>query len=243
MRAIIVDDEELARQVIREHLIPHRDIEIIAECANGLDAVKSVAELRPDLAFLDIQMPKLSGFEVLELIEPRPEIIFVTAYDSFAIKAFDVHAVDYLLKPFDQDRFDESLRRARVRIAEASPNSMGKLLRAIHSRELPLERILVRDGVNVHVIPVEAVDSVEAQDDYIVIHASGKRHWKLQRLSDLESMLDHTRFVRIHRSHIVNLERLARLETYAKDSRIAVLKDGRSVPVSRAGYDKLKKLL
>jgi two-component system LytT family response regulator len=243
MRVIVVDDEDLARGIVREYLAFHQNVQIIAECSNGFEAVKAIAELKPDLVFLDIQMPKLNGFEVLDLLDVRPRVIFVTAYDSYAIRAFEVDAIDYLLKPFSRDRFDAALLRATGEAGNEPHDAVDNLLRNTRARNTPLERILVRDGSRVHVIPTPMVDHIEAQDDYVSIHSGGKKYLKLERLSELETSLDPKLFVRIHRSHIVNIERLARLETYAKDSRIVVLNDGTKLPVSRSGYEKLKRLL
>lgn len=243
MRVIVVDDEDLARAIVREYLAPYPDVRIVGECSNGFDAVKAITELKPDLLFLDIQMPKLNGFEVLELLDATPRIIFVTAYDSYAIRAFEVNAVDYLLKPFSRERFAKALLRAAGEAGDRPPDAIENLIRSNRSMTGPLERILVRDGSRVHVIPSPMVDHIEAQDDYVSIHSGGKKFLKLERLSELETALDPRRFVRIHRSHIVNIERLARLETYAKDSRIVVLNDGTKLPVSRSGYEKLKGLL
>ncbi|MCX6138332.1 MAG: LytTR family DNA-binding domain-containing protein [Ignavibacteriales bacterium] len=237
--AIIIDDEDLARMVIREHLAAYPHIRIVAECCNGFDAVKQIAKHEPDLLFLDIQMPKLNGFEILELITHRCEIIFVTAYDQFALKAFDVHAVDYLLKPFSKKRFDEAMAHALAIISSGKPESVEKLRESLRN-DGPLTRILIRVGEKVHVLPVDSVSSVEAQDDYVEIHAEGKKYLKQQRLSELESLLDPQRFIRVHRSIIVNIDCIARIELYAKDSRLAVLRDGRKLPISRTGYEKLK---
>ncbi|HTO95188.1 MAG TPA: LytTR family DNA-binding domain-containing protein [Bacteroidota bacterium] len=240
MRVMIVDDEDLARAVIREYLGAYPGAEIVAECANGFDAVQAIAERRPDLVFLDIQMPKLNGFEVLELLEERPRIIFVTAYDTYAVKAFDVNAVDYLLKPFSRERFDAAMQRA----GESGPGeAIDRLVQDARREGAPLERILVRDGTHVHVIPVGQIEHIDAQDDYVMIHAAGKKYIKLETLAELEGTLDPKRFVRIHRSHILNIEKLARLETYAKESRLAVLTGGTKLPVSRSGYEKLKEFL
>jgi two-component system LytT family response regulator len=243
MRVIVVDDEDLARGIVREYLAFHQNVQIIAECSNGFEAVKAIAELKPDLVFLDIQMPKLNGFEVLDLLDAKPRIIFVTAYDSYAIKAFEVNAVDYLLKPFSRERFEKALLRVAGEEGDEPPDAIDNLIRSTRSLNAPIERILVRDGSRVHVIPSPMVDHIEAQDDYVSIHSGGKKYLKLERISDLEAALDPKRFVRIHRSHIVNIERLARLETYAKDSRIVVLNDGTKLPVSRSGYEKLKGIL
>ena len=243
MRVIIVDDEDLARGIVREYLASHLDIRIVGECSNGFDAVKAITESKPDLLFLDIQMPKLNGFEVLDLLDPRPRVIFVTACDSYAIKAFEVNAIDYLLKPFSRERFEKALLRVAGKEGDEPQDAVDNLIRSNRSLNAPIERILVRDGSRVHVIPSPMVDHIEAQDDYVSIHSGGKKYLKLERLSDLEAALDPKRFVRIHRSHIVNIERLVRLETYAKDSRIVVLNDGTKLPVSRPGYEKLKGLL
>lgn len=243
MRVMIVDDEDLARGIVREYLASFPGFELVGESSNGFDAVQAITELRPDLLFLDVQMPKLNGFEVLSLLDVRPKVIFVTAYDSYAIKAFEVNAVDYLLKPFSRERFGEALMRVTGKDAPTGHDDIDTLIRTTRSPTIPLERILIRDGTRVHVIPAASVDHIEAQDDYVTIHAAGKKYLKLERLSELEASLDSRRFVRVHRSHIVNIERLVRLETYAKDSRIVVLTDGTKLPVSRSGYEKLKGLL
>jgi two-component system, LytTR family, response regulator len=240
LRAVIVDDEELARVYLRELLAAHPEIEISAECANGFEAVKAVVETTPDLLFLDVQMPKLDGFEVLELLA-RPEVappavIFVTAYDQYAMRAFDAQAVDYLLKPFSAERFERALERARARLGERRlPLEIGAA-RPPSSRP---QRIVVRDGARVHIIPLDKLDYAEAQDDYVALHSEGKSYLKQQTIADLESALDPARFVRIHRSSIVNLERVARIEPYSKESRIAILQDGTRLPVSRSGYTRL----
>jgi two-component system LytT family response regulator len=241
MRVIIVDDEQLARGVLREYLGAHSDVEIVGECANGFEAVKAIAELQPDLVFLDIQMPKLNGFEVLELAGQATRYIFVTAFEQYAIKAFEVHAVDYLLKPFSQQRLDTALAHARLGPAPAP--ALEAVLRDAAKRNGPLERVLIRDGARVHVIAAADIDFIEAQDDYVQISAGGKAWLKNQRLAELEVQLDAGKFVRIHRSYIVNLERMSRIEPAGKDSHAAVLQDGRRIPISRSGYQKLRALL
>jgi len=239
LKAVLVDDEELARGYLRELLAPHAEIRIVAECANGFEAVKAIAETSPDLLFLDVQMPKLDGFEVLELIEPAqaPVVVFVTAYDQYAMRAFDAHAVDYLLKPFSAERFERALDRARARLGERRPAAdLAPEARAPGERPL---RIVVKDGTRVHVIPIARLDYVAAQDDYVALHSEGKSYLKQQPIAALEALLDPACFVRIHRSAIVNLERVARIEPYGKDSRIAILNDGTRLPVSRTGYARL----
>ena len=242
MSVVIVDDEELARSLLREYVESSADVEIVAECANGFEAVKAIAEHQPDLVFLDVQMPKLDGFEVLQLIGSGVAVIFVTAYDQYAMKAFDAHAVDYLLKPFSLERFEKALERARQRLGEKLP-PVAELAAAARPPQQHLQRIVVKDGTRVHIIPVDRLDYAEAQDDYVELHSQGKTYLKQQTISSLESSLDPERFVRIHRSIIVNLERVAKIEPYAKDSRVAVLSDGTQLQMSRAGYDRLKGLL
>jgi len=247
IRAAIVDDEELARMLLREYLHQAGGVEIVAECANGFEAVKAIAERKPDLVFLDVQMPKLDGFEVLELIDPSIAVIYVTAFDQYAMKAFDAHAVDYLLKPFSVERFKKALERARQRLGEpiqTTPRvAPTELSAAARAPEHKLERIVVKDGAKVHIIPLEKLDYVEAQDDYIALRSEKKSYLKQQTISSIETQLDPKQFVRIHRSYIVNLERIARIEPYTKDSRVAVLLDGTQLPVSRSGHARLKELL
>lgn len=245
MRVIIVDDEALGRAVLAEHLGTMPGIEIIGQAANGFEAVKLVEELNPDLLFLDIQMPKLSGFEVLELLGERaPAVIFVTAYDEFALKAFDVHAIDYLLKPVDPARLSAALARATERLQKKTPQTpIKEIVAAARPGERKLERILIREEARVHVLPLDSIDYIEAEDDYLNFLVAGKRHRKQQTMSDLESQLDGTRFVRIHRSFILNIDRLARLELYSKDSWLAILNDGKQLPVSRTGHARLKELI
>ena len=246
IRTMIVDDEDLARQVLREFLSKHAEIDIVAECANGFEAVKAAAELDPDLLFLDIQMPKLDGFEVLELIGANRAVIFCTAYDTFAIKAFEVHAVDYLLKPIGAERFAAALKRAEERLSGKSPAAPLPAQELAASARPPsqyLDRIPVRDGTSVFIIPVAKLDYAEAQDDYVALVSAGKKHLKQQTISSLEAALDPSRFLRIHRSYIVNLERVMKIEPYGKDTHVAVLAGGVQLPVSRAGHARLRAFL
>jgi two-component system LytT family response regulator len=242
LRTLVVDDEELARQVMRELLRAHPEIEVIAECKNGLEAVKAVAENKPDLLFLDVQMPKLTGFDVLELIGADVPVIFVTAYDEYAMKAFEVHAVDYLLKPVGKERLAAALRRVRTRSAEKPPIP-AELSAAARPAGQFAERLVVKDGTRVTLIPVAKLEYAEAQDDYVALASEGKKHLKQQTIASLEAALDPRQFVRIHRSYVVNLERVTRIEPYGKDSRVAVLSSGTRLPVSRAGYARLQALL
>jgi two-component system LytT family response regulator len=241
IRAIIVDDEELARQVLRELIAEHPEIEVVAQCKNGFDAVKAIGELKPDLLFLDIQMPKLDGFEVLELAGTDMAIVFTTAYDEYALKAFEVHAVDYLLKPFGAERFNTAIQQARQKLGRTLP--VAAIAQASRAPGEFLERIVVRDGTRVQVIPAEKLDYVEAQDDYVALASEGRKHLKQQTIASLEAALDPARFLRIHRSYLVNLERIAKIEPYGKDSKVAVLKDGTQLPVSRSGYARFCQLI
>jgi two-component system, LytTR family, response regulator len=247
LRALVVDDEELARRLIREYLQGHADIEIVGECENGLDAVKQIGALAPDLVFLDIQMPRLTGLEVLELTGRRAGVIFTTAYDEHAIKAFELHAVDYLLKPFSKARFDDALARARslhAAAGAASASAQAPALDALVARRTaPLERILIRDREQVHVIAIEQVECIEAQGDYLAIHADGKCHLKPQRISEIEEQLDGTRFLRVHRSFIISLAHLQAIERPGPDRHAARLRSGKRVPISRSGYEKLRTLV
>jgi two-component system LytT family response regulator len=239
LRVLIVDDEDLARRLTQEYLRSHADMQVIGECENGLQAVDSIMSHNPDIVFLDIQMPKLNGFEVLEATQRSTGVIFTTAYDQYALKAFDQHAIDYLLKPYSQQRFDEALNKARKMLGQES-TSIKELVVETNARP---ERLVVRDRGQTHVIPVASIDYVEAQDDYINIHFSGKSLMKTQSMAELEAQLDPALFVRIHRSSIIRLAALKSIERLTKDSFQAVLHIGVSLPISRSGYDRIKGML
>ena len=242
IRVVIVDDEALARGILREWLEQHSEIDIVAECANGFEAVKAATELKPDLLMLDVQMPKLDGFDVLELVGDIP-VIFITAYDRYAVRAFDVHAVDYLLKPFSAERLAEALDRARTRIQSRERPPVRALLAAARPDRAPLQRILIRERADVHVIPVQKIDYLESQDDYVAVRCGGRSYLKEQPLSELEAQLDPAVFVRIHRRYLLNLSQLARIDMGVTENRIAVLRDGTQLPISRTGYGRLRELL
>jgi two-component system LytT family response regulator len=243
LRVAIVDDEPLARAVVREYLAAVAGVEIVAECANGFEAVKAVSELHPDLLLLDVQMPKLDGFEVLELVGRDVAVVFVTAYDQYAIRAFEVHAVDYLLKPFSPERLGEALARAHERLLRGERPALQALAAAGRAPSSHGGRVLVRDGSRVHVLPVEKVEFVQAQDDYVSYRCEGRDYLKEQTLGQAEAALDPAKFVRIHRSYLLNLDCLARIETGERENRLAILTDGRRLPVSRAGYARLSQRL
>ncbi|HEY8056638.1 MAG TPA: response regulator [Terriglobales bacterium] len=242
MRVAIVDDEELARMVLREMLRREPGVEIAAECANGFEAVRAVHELALDVMLLDIQMPKLDGFEVLELLQAggagtAPAVVFVTAHDEYALRAFEVHAVDYLLKPFTAERLHTALARARER---RSPDARAL---AASAHPGPVERIVVRDGPKVTIIPIAKLDYAEAQDDYVALATEGKKHLKQQTIASLEASLDPRQFVRIHRSYLARVDRIVRIEPAGSDSQIAILHSGERLPVSRNGAVRLKQVL
>ena len=239
IRAVIVDDEPLARDMLREYLSADEEFEVVAECANGFEAVKAVSEHDPDVLFLDIQMPKLDGFEVLSLLDKSPAVVFVTAHDEYALRAFEVHALDYLLKPYSEERFRSVLQRVKGRERSATVGALASSLRS-----KPLQRIVVRgeDGT-IDVVPAARIDYVEADDDAIVIVTAGRKLRKQQPIGEIGAELDPDRFVRIHRSYLLNIDRIEKIELYAKDSRVAILRDGSRLPVSRAGYARLRELL
>ena len=239
LRALIADDETLARRLLLEYLHSHADIDVVAEADNGLDAARAITELKPDLVFLDIQMPRLTGLEVLELTGRRDGVIFTTAYDQHAMRAFELHAVDYLLKPFTQARFDTALERARRLLGQAVPG----LERLVAPAGPTIARVLVRDGEGMQVLAVDAIDYIEAQADYVAFHCAGREHLKAQRISDLEAQLDPARFVRVHRSFIINLAALQGLEKTDSDAHVARMKNGKRIPVSRSGYERLRAAL
>ena len=242
IRTVIVDDEPLSRELIAEYLGAEPDVEIVAQCENGFEAVKAVTRHDPDLLLLDIQMPKLDGFEVLELLDREPIVVFITAHDEFALRAFEAHALDYLLKPVGEDRFRQVMERVRERLHGKTRTPLAPLAADVKKR--PLERVLVRmEEGRIEIVPVGKIDYLEAQDDWIVIASGPARLRKQQPLGEIEKELDSRRFVRIHRSYILNLDRLQRVELYAKDSRVAILRDGTKLPLSRSGYGRLRELL
>lgn len=241
---VIVDDEPHARQSLANALASYPEIEIVGMAENGVQAVKAVHELKPQLLFLDIQMPKLDGFDVLELLgDQTPYVIFVTAYDEYAVKAFEANAVDYLMKPLDPARLRQAVIRIAERIAAQQPESFGHLLQDPEREAELLQRILVRDGSEVHVLAVNTVCYIEAADDYVAIQTEAGTHIKLDRLNNLEAKLDPRQFCRIHRSYLLNVNYLARIETETKDTKLAILTNGKELPISRSGYLSLKKLL
>jgi two-component system LytT family response regulator len=239
-KVILIDDEPLARLVVKEYLESYPEFEVVAECNDGFEGAKAIAQFNPDLIFLDIQMPKINGFEMLEILNQRPQIIFTTAFDEFAIKAFEENAIDYLLKPFRKDRFDKAIEKLlsaeRVDVFSNLPDLSAK------QPEEQL-RIVIRNGQDIAIIPTAEVELIEAYDDYVKIHHKGKAHLKKKTMNYYEKTLDPKSFVRVHRSFILNIMELTKIESYEKNSYIAILKSGKRVPISRTAYGPLKESL
>ena len=244
IKALIIDDEPLARMIVKEYLQKHKDIELLQECNDGFEGLKAIQQYQPDLIFLDIQMPKINGFEMLELIDQPPAVIFTTAFDEYAIKAFESHAVDYLLKPFSQERFDKAVQKM-VEQRNISPVSKisEPLLEAVSQTAPQNQRIVVKNGSKIKIIPVEDVYYLEAADDYVKIFTKEGSFLKNKTMSHFEQSLDKNLFVRTHRSCIVNIQQITRIDPYEKDGHIAILKSGGRVSVSKTGYVKLKEVL
>jgi two-component system LytT family response regulator len=240
VRALIIDDEQLARQLIRNYLKPHSEIEIVGECENGFEGARNIAELKPDLVFLDIQMPKLNGFEMLELIDNPPEIIFITAHNDYAIRAFEMNAVDYLLKPYSQERLISAVQKAAEKIKSGAGKDK-KIEQLIHQPlSEKMERIVVKTGTKIKVIPVDKINYFEAQDDYIMLYTDEGKHLKQGTMKYYEDHLDTSKFIRVHRSYIVRIEQVVQLEPYSKDNYLLKLKNGTALKVSRNGLKNLK---
>ena len=243
LSAVIADDEPLARAYLKELLLAHPEIEIRGEAANGLQTVETVLALKPDLLFLDIQMPKLDGFEVLQALErDAPQVIFVTAFDEYAIKAFEVHAVDYLLKPFPAKRLKSAIDRLFVNPRGEVPQALAVTGAAERSGNI-LRRMVVKEGGSVQIVPTEEIDAITAEGDYVAVHTAGRSLLKLQTISSMEKVLDPTRFIRVHRSAILNLGSLKEIVPVTKDTKKALLQNGQTVPVSREGHKLLMKRL
>jgi two-component system LytT family response regulator len=242
IKVIIIDDEALARQITKNYLSKRSDIEIIAECSDGFDAIKKISELKPDLIFLDVQMPKLTGFEMIELLDSPPFIIFTTAYDHFAIKAFEVNAIDYLLKPFSEERFNAALQKAIEKLSSKNTQqfSLDNILKTNDQKEEFLERVVVKESSKIVIIPVEEIKWIEAQDDYVLINTSKGRYLKQKTMKYFESRLNQNHFVRVHRSYIVNIDLIKYLEQTETESYKLILKDGSVLPVSKSGFQRLK---
>lgn len=252
MKVIIIDDEPLARSVVKEYLQKHPQLELLQECNDGLEGLKAIQEQKPDLIFLDIQMPKINGFEMLELLDQPPAVIFTTAFDEYAIKAFEAHAIDYLLKPFNQERFDKAVQKCMLSISTqattdqkniSSENKTQELLETASLSPAQSQRIVVKNGSKIKIIPAQDIFYLEAADDYVKIHTKEGYFLKNKTMSHFEQVLDSQHFVRSHRSYIINIQQITRIDPYEKDSHVAILRSGVKVPVSRSGYVKLRQVL
>jgi len=244
IKTIIVEDEKLARDLLKDYLSKHEDFEIIGEYEDGFSGLKAINELKPDLVFLDIQMPKLTGFEMLEILDYHPAIIFTTAYDQYALRAFEHNALDYLLKPYSSERFDEALVKARERVKSGeNAQSINKLVEQRDAQEDAIHRVVVKSRSRIHVIPVETITYLEAQDDYVMIYTHDSKHLKQKTMKYFESHLPDEDFVRIHRSYIARISEIAQMQLYEKESYIVILKNGVKLPVSKTGLPKLKSKL
>jgi len=243
IRTLIIEDEELARKLLRSYLELNDDLEVVRECENGFEGVKAINELKPDLVFLDIQMPKITGFEMLELIDHRPEIIFTTAYDQFALKAFEYNAADYLLKPFSRERLQEALEKVKERLIKHTGTE--DLVERItnYPREEYLDRVVVKDRHKIHIIPTDQIRYIESLDDYVLIYCQEGRFMKQKTMHYFETALDPHHFSRIHRSYIVRVDQIPQLQQYEKESYVAILHDKTKLKVSKSGYKNLKEML
>lgn len=242
IKVVLIDDEPLARTIVSEYLRGYPEMQIVQECNDGFEGVKAIAQHKPDLVFLDIQMPKINGFEMLELIEQPPAVIFTTAFDEYAIKAFEAHAIDYLLKPFNKERFDKALQKWLSQKHNDDKNKTVLLPEDVRQPE-ERNRIVVKEGGNIRIIPVNDIQYIEAYDDYVKIFTPKEMFLKKKTMTFYEQILDPSQFVRVHRSYIIQLSQLTRIEPLEKDTHIALLKTGAKIPLSKAGYSKLKSVL
>ncbi|MGN6491505.1 MAG: LytR/AlgR family response regulator transcription factor [Agriterribacter sp.] len=244
IKTIIIDDEPLARGIVKEFLADYSQITLVEECNNGFEGVKAIMQHQPDLIFLDIQMPKINGFEMLELVDHPPAVIFTTAFDEYAIRAFEAHAVDYLLKPFSKERFDKAMQKwLQQHESNAKPSFSPALLETVANTPLHNNRIVVKIYNKIKIIPVHEILYLEAADDYVKIHTIDGVYLKNKTMQYFEQFLDEHVFVRSHRSYIINIQHITRLDPYEKESYLALLNTGQKVPVSKNGYMKLKMVL
>ena len=241
IKVILIDDEPLARSMVKEYLRSYPDVDVVSECNDGFQGVKAIAQHTPDLIFLDIQMPKINGFEKLELVENPPAVIFTTAFDEYAMQAFERNAIDYLLKPFSKERFDKALQKWKGHRRESDQRT-ATLLNNISQPEERL-RIVVKKGSNIVILPVHTVHYIEAFDDYVKVHTKEGFYLKKKTMAHYEQALDPTQFVRVHRSYLLNLQELTRIEPLQKDNHVALLKSGARIPLSQGGYGKLREVL
>jgi two-component system LytT family response regulator len=244
MKAIIIDDEPLARSIIREYLLQYPQIQLLTECNDGFEGVKAIQQYQPDLIFLDIQMPKINGFEMLELIEDPPAVIFTTAFEEYAIKAFESHAIDYLLKPFSRERFNKAINKLFAQEKSGTvKTSLTSFLDSAARSPAEQNRVVVRLSGKIRIIPVDDIHYLEAADDYVKIHTKEGSFLKNKTMGHFETVLKNDQFVRTHRSYMVNISEITRIDPYEKENHLAILRSGARVPVSKSGYLKLKSVL
>lgn len=243
MKVIIIDDEMLARSIVKEYLQDFPELELVQECHDGFEGIKAIQQHQPDLVFLDIQMPKINGFEMLELIENPPAVIFTTAFEEYAIKAFETHAVDYLLKPFSKERFGKAIQKWQMQNQQERKNTTADLLNSSGLTPVQQNRVVVKDNGKVKIIPTATIRYLEAADDYVKIHTADGVFLKNKTMGYFEDTLESQNFIRIHRSYIINVQLITRIDPYEKESHLAVLSIGVKLPVSKAGYAKLKEVL
>jgi two-component system LytT family response regulator len=244
MKVLIIEDEAPAREIVKAFLKNYPDAELVGECEDGFSGLKAIKEMQPDLVFLDVQMPKITGFEMLELLDEQPQIIFTTAYDQYAIKAFEMNAVDYLLKPFSKERFNQAMEKVQTKeTASDTGEKLQKVIQTLDEKSEKLFRIAVKKGGDIHMIPVEELLYIEAKDDYVMLYTQKGRYLKEKTMKYYENHLDEQEFVRVHRSYIVRVDQVKRLEPYGKSSYLAILTQGQKINVSLSGYRKLKDVL
>lgn len=250
IKVILIDDEPLARSMVKEYLQLYPQVSVVQECGDGFEGVKAIAEHDPDLVFLDIRMPKINGFEMLELVEKTPSVIFTTAFDEYALKAFEAHAVDYLLKPFSKERFEKAMKKWMERYLPVRQAGKAGTIENVHALLETVEvqpdqhqRVVVKTGNNIRIIPIPDIHYFEADDDYVKIHTQDGSFLKGKTMGYFERTLDPVQFVRVHRSYIIQVSRITRIEPYEKDGHIALLKSGAKIPISKTGYAKLKNVL
>jgi two-component system LytT family response regulator len=245
IRVIIIDDEKLGREIIKNYLKKFQNLELIGECSDGFEGVKEINERKPDLIFLDIQMPKLTGFEMLEVIEDPPVIIFTTAFDQFALKAFEVNATDYLLKPFSEERFTEAVNKAVKLISQSvtGKQEISRLMKSVEKREEFIDRIVIKNGHNILIIPIDELRYIEAQDDYTMLYTNKGNFLKQKTMKYFDENLNPADFIRIHRSYFVKISSIKQIELFEKETYRVVLHDGIKLPVSKSGYQNLKEII
>jgi two-component system LytT family response regulator len=244
IKAVLIDDEPLARSIVKEYLQSYKNIEVVQECGDGFDGVKAITQHQPELVFLDVQMPKINGFEMLELLEKPPAVIFTTAFDDYAMKAFEANAIDYLLKPFGKDRFDKAMQKWKefYEVSGVKPGVKALMETAAHPPD-QLNRVVVKTGTKIRIIPMHEIQYFEADDDYVKIHTAEGSYLKKKTMGYFEDVLDSKQFVRVHRSYLVHVMEITKIEPYEKDGHVAILKSGVRIPISKTGYPKLKTLL